>query len=62
MLGPNSNQRTTLLQRLKPRIPPLNFPPCDLLFYIMKKRDDVAEAVLDVDVAVGDGDEEDLEF
>ena len=62
MLRPNSNDRTTLLQRGEAGLPPLRFSPRNLLFHVVEERYNVTETVLHVDVAVGDRDEEDFEL
>lgn len=51
-----------LRQCLKPGLQALRFAPLDLLLHVVEQGDDIAKTVLDVDIAVGDGDEQDLEF
>jgi hypothetical protein len=61
MLGPNSDQRLGLCQSLEADGTTIGLAPLDLLLDVMEERHDIAKAVLDIDVTVSNGDQDDLE-
>lgn len=63
MLRPQRHDRPGALEQgLESRLQTLRFTPLDLLFHVVEQRHDIAQAILDVDVAVGHGDEQNLQF
>ena len=49
-------------QRFEASLRSLGFAPINFLLHVVEERDHIAETVLDVDITVRDGDEQDLEF
>lgn len=63
MLGSNRHQWLRLPESFKADFPAfLTLPPRNLPFDHAEQGDDIAKGVLNVDVAVRDGDEEDLQL
>lgn len=62
MFRPDCDQRLLLEQRLKTNITTLGFAPPDLLFDVMEERNDVPQAIVNVNVAISDRYEQDLEL
>lgn len=49
-----------LSQCVEPEILALALSPCDLFLDVVEHRDDVAETIVDINVTVGDGQEQHL--
>jgi hypothetical protein len=61
MLRPDSNQRLGLCQSLETDRTAIGFAPLDLFLDVMEEGHNVAKAVVDIDVTVRDGDQDDFE-
>jgi len=62
MIRTHGHQRLMPAQSIESHTTALALPPRHLLFDMMEERHDVAETVLHADIAIGDGDEQNLEF
>jgi hypothetical protein len=62
MLRPDSNQRLGLCQSVETDRTAIGFAPLDLLLDVVEEGHDIAEAVLDIDVTVRDGNQDDFEI